>query len=101
MMHVGGNELIEFMRFGIGWKTAFTWDGSKVILSHRGYVWRFLDVHIPIPLFLIIGRGEAEEVPIEENEFEMWAHARHPWFGNCFAYAGLFKAVEVKCAEAS
>ena len=100
MTHVGGDELIEFIGFGIGWKTAFKWDGSKVILSHCGYVWRIFGVHIPIPLSLIIGRGEAEEVPIADNEFEMWAHARHPWFGNSFAYSGPFEVVEVKCDEA-
>ncbi len=95
MEHIGGDELIEFMRFGIGWKMAYGWDGEKVTLSHRGYVWRIFGILIPIPLTLIIGAGEAEELPISDNEFTMWTHAMHPWFGICFAYSGPFIIVEV------
>lgn len=40
MEHIDSNILVEFMRFGIGWKLAYVWDGSKVTLRHRGYVWR-------------------------------------------------------------
>ena len=101
MEHIGGDELVEFMRFGIGWKMAYGWDGEKVTLSHRGYVWRIFGALIPIPLTLIIGAGEAEERPLSDDEFEMWTHARHPWFGKCFAYSGLFKIVEVPCPDAS
>lgn len=94
MEKIGGNELIEFMRFGIGWKLAYSWDGEKVILSHRGYVWRFLDWLIPIPLSWIIGRGHAEEIPRNENQFDMWTHANHFLFGETFAYNGSFTIVK-------
>lgn len=101
MTYVGRNELVEFMGFGIGWKMAYAWDNEKVILSHRGYVWRIFGIYIPIPLGLMIGKAEAEETPLSENEFAMWTHARHPWFGVCFAYAGTFKIAEVKCQDVS
>ncbi len=101
MVHIGGNQLVEFMRFGIGWKMAYKWDGGKVILSHRGYVWRILNLSISIPLSLLIGPGEAEEAPLSQDEFEMWTHSRHPWFGTCFAYSGRFRITDVSCPAAS
>lgn len=93
MQKVGNNELVEFMRFGIGWKLAYSWDGEKVILAHRGYVWRFMDRLIPIPLSWIMGRGHAEEIPRNEQQFDMWTHARHFLFGETFAYSGSFTIV--------
>lgn len=101
MAPIGGNELVEFMGFGIGWKVAYGWDGTKVTLSHRGYVWRILGMDVPVPLALLIGRGEAEEVPLSQDEFSMWTHAKHPWFGAGFAYAGTFKVTEVSCPDRS
>jgi len=101
MVYLGGRELIEFMGFGIGWKMAYAWDGEKVVLSHRGYVWRILGIHIPLPLHLIIGKGEAAESPVSDDEFAMWTHSMHSWFGASFAYSGKFKITEVKCRDPS
>jgi len=98
MEHIGGNELIEFMRFGIGWKLACHWDGAKVILDHRGYVWRLFGVTIPVPLAWVIGKGYAEEVPLSDECFSMWTHSHHPLFGQVFGYAGSFRIEEVTCA---
>ena len=97
MEHIGGNQLVEFMRFGVGWKMAYVWDGGKVILAHRGYVWRLFGVMIPVPLHWIIGRGHAEEVPVSAQEFSMWTHSRHPLFGKMFGYAGRFTIEKLPC----
>jgi len=97
MEHIGGNELVEFMGLGIGWKLACSWDGAKVVLAHRGYVWRIFGRMFPVPLALVMGRGHAEEVAISDTEFSMWTHARHPLFGDMFAYSGRFKVTEVSC----
>jgi predicted DCC family thiol-disulfide oxidoreductase YuxK len=93
------NEMVEWMRFGVGWKLAYEWDGRKVILRHQGYVWRFLGVMIPLPLAWVIGGGYAEEVPVSENSFRMWTHAKHPLLGTTFGYAGEFKITEVSVAQ--
>lgn len=97
MEHIHGNIVVEFMRFGIGWKAAYDWDGSKVILSHVGYVWRIFGYLIPMPMELVIGRGYAEEVAISDNEFSMWTHSKHRLFGEMFGYSGKFKVTEVSC----
>lgn len=101
MEHVGGNELIEFLRFGVGWKTAYNWTGEKVTLMHRGYIWRIFGLDLSVPLGLVLGMGAAEETPVSDDVFEMWTHTRHRWFGDGLAYSGSFKVTNVSCARAS
>lgn len=94
MESIGNNEMIEFMRFGIGWKLAYHWDGKKITLSHRGYVWHVLGRRIPLPLTWVIGAGYAAETPISESRFSMWTYAKHPLMGKTFGYAGEFEIVD-------
>lgn len=101
MLPIGGNELIEIMRFGIAWKLAYRWDGQKVILEHRGYVLRVGQRMIPLPLEWIIGRGYAEEHPESNDSFSMFTYALHPWFGKTFAYSGHFKVSQISCKNPS
>jgi predicted DCC family thiol-disulfide oxidoreductase YuxK len=91
MEHLRDNIMVEYMRFGVGWKCAYAWDGEKVTLEHRGYVWRVARFLLPIPAGLLIGRGHAEEVPTSSDSFRMWTHANHAWWGKTFAYAGEFR----------
>ena len=99
MERVGGNEVVEFMRFGIAWRTAYEWDGKRMILHHRGYVWRLFGMLIPLPLSLIIGKTHAEEIPVSENAFSMWTHIKHPLFGETLRYAGTFEIAEIACND--
>lgn len=91
MRLLNGNELIERMRFGLGWKLAYEWDGRKVILSHRGYIWQIGAIHFPIPLSWLIGKGYAEEEALSNDMFRMWTHTLHPWFGEMLRYEGEFE----------
>lgn len=88
MEPVGGNELVEFMGFGVGWKVACRWTGKSVVFAHRGYVWRLFGMLVPLPLGLLIGAGYGEETPTSEDGFTLTAHAAHPWFGTTFSYGG-------------
>ena len=97
MVHIGGNEMIEFIKFNIGWRLSYAWDGKKVILQHRGYVWRIFGFDIPLPLEFILGSGYAEETAISDGSFHMWTHADHPLFGRMLYYSGEFKIKEVVC----
>ena len=99
MEWIKDNLLVEFMRFGVGWKLAYEWDGEKVTLRHKGYVWRVLGVMIPVPMALVLGAGHAEETPVSDSTFSMWTHAKHPLFGKGFAYAGDFKVTEFSCGR--
>jgi predicted DCC family thiol-disulfide oxidoreductase YuxK len=103
MEHVGGNEVVEFMKWGFGWRAAYSWNEAerKVVLAHRGYVWRILGFNLPVPLALLIGKGHAEEIPLSADSFRMWTRTEHPLLGATFGYEGVFRVTEVTWPNAS
>lgn len=94
MLQIKDNEVIEVMRFGLGWKMLYLWDGHKVILQHRGYTMCAFGHFIPVPLTLLMGKGYAEEIPVDEETFDMMTHITHPWWGKIYEYKGRFKMAE-------
>ena len=82
------------MRFGLAWKMAYSWDGEKVVLSHRGYAIHILGHLVPLPLTLFMGAGEAIEIPIDERTFEMKVVITHPWWGELYGYNGRFEVLD-------
>ncbi len=95
MLQIQGSDVIEIMRFGLGWKMQYTWDGEKVVLTHRGYVFKLFNRFIPVPLTLFLGSGYAEEHPIDDNTFDMITYITHPWWGKIYQYKGRFKINDV------
>ncbi len=95
MEQIGENEVAEFMRFGFGWRARYSWDGQRVRLQHKGYVWRVCGMHIPLPLGWGIGGGDAWEEPIDDKSFRMWMEVVHPLFGKTYSYGGTFRIAEV------
>ncbi len=91
MVQIKGNEVIEIMRFGLGWKMLYLWDGEKVVLKHRGYALRLFGHFIPVPLTLLMGEGYAEEIAVDEDTFDMITHIIHPWWGKVYEYKGRFE----------
>ena len=94
MLQIKGDEVIEIMRFGLGWKFRCAWDGQKVVLSHKGYALQLFGHLIPLPLTLLLGAGYAEEHPIDDNTFDMQTHITHPWWGKMYEYKGRFELPE-------
>lgn len=90
MVRLKGDDVIEFMRFNIGWRMSCFYDGKKVVLQHRGYVWKFFGLLIPLPINLLMGKGYAEEEAISDNEFRMYFEIRHRLFGKVYGYGGNF-----------
>jgi hypothetical protein len=88
---VQGNDVIEIMKFGIGWRCYYSFDGAKVLLTHKGFYWRVAGLLIPLPLALLLGKGYAEEVAIDDDNFKMLMVITHPLFGKTFEYRGRFK----------
>lgn len=89
---VGKDGVIEFMKFGLGWKMRYAFEDGKAKLLHNGYIWRIFGIDIPLPFYWILGKGYAYEqaVPGKPNEFDMYFDITHPWFGNVFGYKGRF-----------
>lgn len=85
-----GNEVIEYVRFGVGLKLAvFAKDGA-IVFQDKGYVWKLLGIKIPLPINLLFGNAYIEERPIDDEHFSMKMIIKHPLFGVMFRYNGQF-----------
>lgn len=90
-MHViGHQDVIERMAFGMGWRTHYFYDGKKIVMQHKGYVWRIFGLNIPIPLNIFVGIGHAEEEVIDDHSYRVTMTMTHPWFGTMYSYSGDF-----------
>lgn len=88
---VTDNEVIEFVRFGIGIRLKVTDEDGALVFRDTGYIWRVFGVDIPIPVNLFLGRAYVEERPIDDESFSMKMILKHPLFGEMFRYKGIFK----------
>ncbi len=95
MVPVGGNEVIEWMPFMLGWRAAFAWREGRVWLDHRGYAVRFRGRIYRLPIEFLLGRGEASEAAIDETRFRMIMTIRHRFFGSLYSYHGTFQIGEM------
>ncbi len=93
MMHIKNNIVVEFMRFNVGWRAKFSVSGDSVVMSHDGYVFRFFNLLIPVPISLFLGRCDAVERTISEDTFSMEMSLNHIIFGNIYEYKGVFRVV--------
>ncbi len=95
MLQIKGNDVVEFMRFGVGWRMAYCWEDQRVKLKHRGYVLHLAGRIIPVPLTWALGEGYAEEIALDDESFDMFVHIVHPWWGKIYEYKGRFKVAEI------
>ena len=94
MAQVRGNEVIEFIRFGVGARLVVTAENGGLVFRDRGYVWRIGPLTLPLPGRLVFGRVYVEEMPIDERRFAMKLEIAHPLLGRLFSYNGEFKLPE-------
>lgn len=93
MLQVAGDEMVEIMRLGLCWRFRCGWDGRRVVLAHRGYALQVLGWRVPLPLGLLIGRSDAEEVAVDDATFDMVTRIVHPWWGRVYEYRGRFAVI--------
>jgi len=94
MMQIKDNEVIEIMRFGLGWKMKYLWQDQQVQLRHKGYVFHLFGHFIPLPLTFLLGEGNADEIAIDDKTFAMNVTITHPWWGIIYQYKGQFEVQE-------
>jgi hypothetical protein len=90
MRQAGGNEVVECMRIGIGWRARFSWDGQRVAMAHVGYALPLAGHWLSLPLEWLLGCGTAWEQPLDGQRFAMAMEIRHPLWGLVYAYSGEF-----------
>jgi hypothetical protein len=91
MQPVKKNEVIEFVRFGVGIRLAVTVENGALVFRDLGYLWRLFDYDIPIPGKWLMGKVYVEERPIDEQYFSMKMTLTHPVLGELFKYTGRFE----------
>lgn len=91
MIQIKDDEMVEVMKSRLGWRMSVAWEDQRVKLKHRGYVLFAFGHFIPLPLTILLGRGDAEEVAVDENTFDMAVAITHPWWGKIYEYKGRFK----------
>lgn len=84
------NEVVEFVRFGVGMRLKVTAEEGAIVFRDNGYIWRLFGISVPIPVNLLLGSAYVEERPIDENTFSMKMIMTHPLLGVMFRYRGRF-----------
>ena len=90
-----GNEVVELMKFGLGWRARYQIKGEQVTLTHIGYVWGIGDMMLSLPLTWLLGKVSAVEDVLTDSSFKMWMAISHPIFGEHYRYEGTFDIAEV------
>lgn len=91
MVPVKENEVIEFVRFGVGIRLKVTAESGALVFRDIGYIWRVLGCDIPIPGQWLMGKVYVEERPIDDQYFSMRMTLKHPLLGALFTYTGKFE----------
>lgn len=91
MEHVKDNEVIEFVRFGVGMRLIVSAENGAIVFRSKGYILRIFGKTISIPANLVFGNAYVEERPVDENSFTMNMTLKHPLFGTLFHYSGHFQ----------
>lgn len=95
LIQIKDDIVVELMKSGIGWKHRFYYNGNKVVLKHRRYIWKLFGIMIPIPIKLFLGKVHAEEEVLSDNSFRMKMHITHPLLGKIYEYRGIFTVTEM------
>lgn len=91
MVYAGGDEIVEYVRFGLGIRMQLSVDAGALVYRSRGYQWDLGKLKLRFPDWLLLGAGEIREAGLSDAGFEMAFEMRHPLFGRSFSYAGRFE----------
>lgn len=94
MEHVAGDEIIEYVKFGVGIRMRMSVRDGAMVFTSTGYVWDVGAVRLPIPTWAILGSAEIVERGISDEEFRIDFHMTHPLLGRTFGYSGTFSICE-------
>lgn len=90
MEHIKDDEIIEYVRYGMGIRMSMSVDDGALIFKSKGYVWKIGGISIPIPTWLILGEAKIIEKGTAVDKFYINFEMVHPLFGKTFSYSGHF-----------
>ncbi len=94
--------VIEYFRFGGGWRATYWFEGDKVIIRHDGFNWRLFGLNVPLPgwLDIFFGQGGAYEQAVSDDTYRMETGLNHFMHdGKLMGYVGTFRITGVTLAE--
>ena len=91
MVHASGNEIIEYVRYGLGIRMALTVEDGALVFESRGFHWGSRRAGLPIHDLLLLGRSRIVERAVSAEEFEVTFDTLHPLYGRSFGYNGTFR----------
>ena len=94
MEHIRDNEIIEYVRFGMGIRMKMSVENEALIFTSLGYIWQIGPIKLPIPTWAILGDANIIEKAISDDEFFIDFNMIHPIFGKTFSYSGVFHIEE-------
>jgi hypothetical protein len=95
MEHLGGNEIVEFVRFGLGLCLKLTIVDGALCYTTAGYLWRIGPLHLRFPDWLLLGSGTIIERTIDSELIELDFTLTHPLFGLSYSYVGRFHIMDI------
>ncbi|MES9833196.1 MAG: DUF4166 domain-containing protein [Candidatus Thiodiazotropha sp. DIVDIV] len=93
MEHLAGNEIIEYVKYGMGIRMALFEDNHSLVYKSLGYVLRIGRLKLPIPNWMILGNATIVERATSDTLLHLDFEIVHPLFGKTFSYAGEFAIV--------
>jgi len=94
MEHIKGDEIIEYVRFGMGIRMSISVDNGALVFNSKGYVWNIGGIRLPIPAWLILGDARIIEKATAGNKFYINFEMIHPLMGKTFSYSGTFSITD-------
>lgn len=91
---IRNNLIVDALRFGLGIKFIYQFDGSKVQFIHSGYILLLGKLRLPLPLTFLLGKGYGEETPLTDSSFHFFLESIHPLFGQVIRYEGTFTIID-------
>lgn len=90
MEYAGGDEIIEYVKYGLGIRMRMSVNEGALVFTSYGYVWDIGLARIPIPTWAILGNAQIIERALSDKEFYIDFNMVHPLYGRTFGYSGVF-----------
>ncbi|MCP3669180.1 MAG: DUF4166 domain-containing protein [Gammaproteobacteria bacterium] len=91
MEYAGNNEIVEYVKYGLGIRMKLSTEGETLRYDSLGYQWDLGPFTLRIPDWLLLGKAVIRETPISEQTFQVAFDINHPLWGHTFGYSGQFK----------
>lgn len=90
MEYLEGDEIVEYVGFGLGVRMRLTEEAGALVFTSRGYQWDLGPLRLRLPDWVFLGRAQIRETPIDSEHFRVTFTMRHPLLGETFGYNGQF-----------